>query len=105
MWELSPTLTGKMEPWDAQARFWPMALMAGAIAGAIAPRHWWAGAIAVFAGQIAFIELQVHADNPILPSVIGVPFSWGAPVLVGAIAASLVVQRIHSRRRSSGGTG
>lgn len=104
MWELSPTLIGKVEPWDAQARFWPTALTAGAIVGAIASRHWWVGAIAVFVGQMAFIELRVHAENPILPSVIGVPFSSGAPVLIGAIAASLVVQRIP-HRRSSDGTG
>ena len=55
IWLLTPMLTNKREPWDVEGSFYLVALtIAGAVAGAIAPRPLWAHYAGAVAGQLGY---------------------------------------------------
>jgi hypothetical protein len=63
IWLLSPWLTGRSEPWDAEGGYYPGALLAGgALGGIIVPLHWPSVAAGIFAGQLLVIIGGVLAD-------------------------------------------
>ena len=55
IWALTPVLTNHREPWDSEGGFYLAALgIAGAVAGAIAPRPLWAHYAGAFTGQLGY---------------------------------------------------
>lgn len=61
IWLLTPVLTSRREPWDADGSFYIVALViAGAVAGALAPKPLWAHYVGSFAGQLAYELIFLH---------------------------------------------
>ena len=66
IWALTPMLTNHREPWDSEGGFYLTALgIAGAVAGAIAPRPLWAHYAGAFAGQLGY-ELIFFRVGPLV---------------------------------------
>ena len=90
VWALSVPLTGKGEPWDAESPYYFVALaVAGAISGAIVPKHLWAHYLGAVLGQVAY-ELAFLKLGPLF--IIGLAFLAGYSaffVAAAAIVASL----------------
>ncbi len=60
IWYLSPFLTGKKEPWDAQSPYYSLSLfMGGFIFGVIRPKKVWLFPIGILIGQILFGIIMV----------------------------------------------
>jgi hypothetical protein len=86
VWALSPWLTGQLEPWDADGPFFAGALVvAGALAGAIAPRPIWAHYVGAFGGQVVYglVALRV---GPLF--VLGAIFLLGYSLVFAMAAAA-----------------
>jgi hypothetical protein len=63
IWLVSPLITGRREPWDAEGGYYPAALLvAGVLGGLLAPRHWPYVALSVFAGQVIVLLAGVMAE-------------------------------------------
>jgi hypothetical protein len=63
IWLLSPWITGRSEPWDAEGGYYPGALLAaGALAGLLIPMHWGSATLGIFVGQVLVIVGGVLAD-------------------------------------------
>lgn len=78
-------LTGKMEPWDAESPYYFVALaVAGAVSGAIVPRHLWAHYLGAVLGQTAY-ELAFLKLGPLFP--LGLVFLAGYSLIFLASAA------------------
>mgnify|MGYP001420734309 CR=1 FL=1 len=93
IWGVSPLLTGKREPWDVDGYFYLVALViAGSLAGLIAPRPRWAHYVGAFIGQLGYQLLFLRIGSLI---VLGAILLLGYS-LVFALAAALV-GRIRSR--------
>jgi hypothetical protein len=66
IWALTPVLTNHREPWDSEGGFYFVALgVAGAVAGALAPRPLWAHYAGAFAGQLGY-ELIFLRVGPLM---------------------------------------
>jgi hypothetical protein len=75
IWLLTPLLTSHREPWDAGANFYIIALLiAGAVAGAVAPKPLWAHYTGAFVGQLGY-ELLFLRVGPLV--MIGALFLLG----------------------------
>lgn len=101
IWLLTPLLTSHREPWDADGSFYLVALLiAGAVAGAIAPRPLWAHYAGSFAGQLGY-ELFILRVGPLF--LIGAVFLLGycAVYSMAAGLAALVRGRIVKRNAES----
>lgn len=102
IWLLTPVLTNHREPWDADGSFYIIALLiAGAVAGAVAPKPLWAHYVGPFAGQLGYELLFLHVGPLVL---IGAVFLLGycAVYWVAAVLAALLRGRIVKRRTESG---
>lgn len=85
IWILSPWLSGRTEPWDAEGPFYLVALtVAGALSGALAPRPLWAHYVGAFAGQIIY-ELVALRIGPLF--VLGALFLLAYSLVFAAAAA------------------
>jgi hypothetical protein len=63
IWLVSPLITGRREPWDAEGGYYPAALLgAGVLGGVLAPRHWLSVALGVFGGQVVVLLGGVMAE-------------------------------------------
>ena len=63
IWLLSPLLTGRREPWDAEGPYYAVALLGAGVLGALlAPQHWRSIPLGVFLGQAAVLLGGVLAD-------------------------------------------
>lgn len=86
IWASSPWLTGRREPWDAEFPFYVVALLvAGAVAGGLAPKPLWAHYLGSFIGQLSYETIFLKI-GPLF--VLGVVFLLGYS-LVFLAAASL----------------
>lgn len=97
IWALTPILTSHREPWDSEGYFYVAALViAGAVAGAIAPKPLWAHYLGSFAGQLGY-ELIFLRVGPLV--VIGAVFLLGYCVVysMAAALAGLIRGRILKR--------
>jgi hypothetical protein len=93
VWALSPWLAGHREPWDAESYYYPLALVvAGAIAGYVAPRPLWAHYVGAVVGQIAFQAVVLRIGPQFL---LGVAFLLGYSLvfLLGAAIGGRILQR------------
>lgn len=63
IWLISPFITGRREPWDAEGLYYPAALLgAGVLGGVLMPRQWLSGAVGVFVGQVVVLLGGVMAE-------------------------------------------
>ena len=89
-WALSIPMTGRNEPWDADAPYYFVALaVAGAISGALVPKHLWAHYVGAVLGQAAY-ELAFLKLGPLF--ILGLVFLAGYNIIfvvAAAIVASL----------------
>lgn len=86
VWVVSPWLVGQREPWDADGPFYVAALLvAGALAGLLAPKPVWAHYVGALIGQLAYEALFIGV-GPLF--VLGAAFLLGYCVLF-VVAAGL----------------
>lgn len=72
IWALSPWMSGKKEPWDAENLYYEVALVvAGFLCGVIRPQRWWIHYFGIFFGQLAFMLLFLPT-GPLM--VLGIGF-------------------------------
>jgi hypothetical protein len=63
IWLLSPLITGRREPWDAEGNYYAGALLAvGALAGITVPNYWGTTVVGIFGGQVLVLLGGVLAD-------------------------------------------
>ena len=101
IWLLTPVLTSHREPWDADGSYYIVALViAGAVAGALAPKPLWAHYVGSFAGQLAYELIFLHVGPLVF---IGAVFLLGycAVYSMAAGLAALVRGRIVKRNAES----
>ncbi|KXK14915.1 MAG: hypothetical protein UZ18_ATM001001621 [Armatimonadetes bacterium OLB18] len=96
IWALSPLLVGHSEPWDADGYFYVLALIiAGLLAGLLAPRPLWAHYVGALVGQLGY-ELVFLRVGPLF--VLGAAFLLGYS-LIFVVAAGLAA-RLHAPTRA-----
>jgi hypothetical protein len=94
IWLLSPWITGRSEPWDAESGYYPGALLlAGAVGGLLVPMHWSSVTLGIVVGQVLVILGGVLADpasGGLWP--LGLIFLAGYSVLalVGALLGAIL---------------
>ena len=99
VWALSMPLAGHAEPWDAEGPYYFVGLLvAGAISGAVMPRHLVVQYIGAVAGQAAY-ELVFLPVGPLF--VIGLAFLIGYSFIF--IAAAAIVATFRTRDKNDGG--
>jgi hypothetical protein len=99
IWLLSPWITGRSEPWDAEGAYYVGTLFAsGAFGGLLIPHHWLSVAFGIFTGQLLVIIGGVLAD----PSTgalwpLGVVFlgAYTTLALVGALLSAAARRGRH----------
>ena len=100
IWLLSPWITGRSEPWDAEGGYYAGGLLlSGVVGGLVLPLHWASVTLGIFAGQLLVIIGGILAD----PASGGL---WPLGVLFLAFYSSLallgaVVGAVLRRGRSS----
>jgi len=95
VWVFSVPLTGQAEAWDSEGYYFAALVIAGAISGAMIPKHLPIQYLGAFAGQAAY-ELIFLESGPLF--VLGLLFLAGYCVIflgTAAVAAAL-------RKRSQG---
>jgi hypothetical protein len=103
VWALSPLLTDHREPWDAGGLFYVLALIvAGSLAGLLAPKPLWAHYLGAFVGQLTYEVLFLRV-GPLF--ALGAVFLAGySLIFVGAAAAAGYLRlRWEEARIRSGG--
>jgi len=85
VWALSIPMTGRNEPWDADSPYYFVALaVAGAVSGAVVPKHLWAHYVGAVLGQAAY-ELAFLKLGPLF--ILGLVFLAGYSVIFVVSAA------------------
>jgi len=101
IWLLSPLITGKREPWDAEGGYYGGALLgAGLLGGLLIPEHTRGFVAGIFVGQVLVLLGGVLSDpssGGLWP--LGVMFLalYSLLALLGATLGS-AVRRLRSRR-------
>lgn len=99
VWASSSWLTGYREPWDAEGPFYIVALVvAGSVAGALAPKPIWAHYLGAFVGQLIY-ELLFLKLGPLF--LVGIVFLLGYSVVFFLAAAVAAHVRLRYTGRSS----
>jgi hypothetical protein len=101
IWLLSPWITGRSEPWDAENGYYSgTLLLAGAVGGLLIPMHWPSVTLGIFVGQMLVILGGVLADpasGGLWP--LGLIFLAGYSVL--ALVGALLGASIRRVRRGT----
>lgn len=101
IWALSATVTGQDEPWDAETPYYFIALMiAGALSGALIPKHLWAHYVGAVLGQAAY-EVAFLKLGPLF--ILGLVFLAGFSIIfvVAAAVGGSLRRRLNSTMRWS----
>ncbi len=85
IWAISPWITGRAEPWDADSPYYLVALLTGGmVLGFTWPKNLWIVFLGIWLGQLAYMALFL----PLGPLVVlGVGFSGGFSLVTFAGAA------------------
>ena len=96
IWALSAPVTGKSEPWDASGPYYFAALaVAGAVAGALVPRHLAAHYLGAILGQAAYELAFLPLGALFIP---GLAFLAAyTTIFLGAAAIAAALRRRASR--------
>jgi len=98
VWALSPWLVGHREPWDADGLFYVAALLvAGALAGLLAPKPLWAHYLGSLIGQLGY-EVLFLGIGPLF--VLGAAFLLGYCIIF--VVAAGVAAHLRARLESRG---
>jgi len=101
VWALSPAMTGKLEPWDADGIYYLVSLgLAGFISACIAPKPLWALYVGAILGQVLYGLIFL----PLGPlAVIGLAFLtvWSLVFLLAAFLGSRVRAVVAGRRSAA----
>ena len=97
VWALSPVLTGRAEPWDADGFYYVFGLViAGLLAGLFEPRPLWAHYVGAVVGQLGY-ELLFLPVGPLF--ILGAAFVLGYSLvfLISAVLAGTVRMRFGAK--------
>ena len=101
VWALSIPITGQKEPWDAEAPYYFVALaIAGAVSGAVIPKHLWAHYLGAVLGQAAY-ELVFLKLGPMF--ILGLVFLAGYGIIFVAAAAIAASMRKSEKDEATSG--
>jgi len=95
VWARSPLLAGRAEPWDAENFYYAIALAtAGAVAGILAPRPFWAVYLGGIAGQTLY-EAVCIGIGPLFPIGMGFMLVYtllflGSALLAGRLRRAIL---------------
>ena len=107
IWLLSPLITGRREPWDADGGYYPGALvLTGILGGLVMPQHWGSIAIGIFAGQAVVLlggVLAEPASGGLWPLGLLFLAAYSVLGLVGAGVGTALIRVRGRRKRSRGG--
>ena len=96
VWALSLPITGQNEPWDAESPYYLVALvLAGAVSGALIPRHLWAHYVGAVLGQAAY-ELVFLKLGPLF--ILGLAFLAGYSIIF--VVAAAIVAWLRRREKN-----
>ena len=93
IWAISPWVTGRTEPWDAEGLFYLASLaVGGLVSGLVIPKPLWGHYVGSVVGQLSFELLYLKLGALLL---LGVLFMLGYSLvfLAGAVAGSYL--RLH----------
>lgn len=97
VWALSPWLAGHQEPWDAEGFFYVVSLaIAGALAGALAPRPLWAHYLGAFVGQLAYAAIFLPV-GPLLLLGVAYLLAFSLVFLLAAAVTGFLRIRVRAR--------
>ncbi len=107
IWWLSPVITGRREPWDAEGGYYPGALLlSGILGGLVMPQHWGSVAIGIYAGQAVVLlggVVAAPASGGLWPLGLVFLASYSVLGLVGAgVGTGLIRLRARRARSRSG---
>lgn len=100
VWALSPALTGKVEPWDAEGTYYYVCLLlAGFVAALICPQRFWLAPIGIFIRQFVY-ALAALPPAPLM--ALGAAFMalYSLVALAGAAGAFGLMHGFRAARRS-----
>ena len=90
IWWGSPTLTGQLEPWDAEGwEYIKLLFAAGFVSSLFAPRAFWVAPLGVLAGQLLCGYWLSAPTETIWPITIAVTMMYCGVALVGAVGGAL----------------
>ena len=90
IWAMSPLITGKLEPWDAESPYYFVSLLvSGVIVGALIPKHVWAVLLGIVIGQSIYMMLFLPLGPLIGIGIVMMPL-YGLLSLIGAVFAARI---------------
>ena len=102
IWLLTPVLTSHREPWDADGSFYIVALViAGAVAGALAPKPLWAHYVGSYAGQLGYELIFLHVGPLVVVGAVFLLVYCAVFSMTAALAAVVRRQFVKISAESS----
>ena len=92
VWALSVPATGLREPLDAPLFYYPVMVVAGAMAAWPAPRYWWLAVIGIFVGERVYAFLMLPETRPwlLFGVIINAIIATWLPSAIGAAGVFLM---------------
>lgn len=109
IWWLSPQLTGRREPWDADSNYyWVALLIAGFLPGCFCATRFWRWGVGAFLGQCVGLAVAVLCSNKsdlgLLPLGMVVLFFTTVLSIAGAACGAgvhLLIRRLLPRKQAA----
>jgi len=102
IWLLTPVLTSHREPWDADGSFYIVALViAGTVAGALAPKPLWAHYVGSYAGQLGYELIFLHVGPLVVVGAVFLLVYCAVFSMAAALAAVVRRQFVKISAESS----
>ncbi|MFQ4138014.1 hypothetical protein PGN35_017005 [Nodosilinea sp. PGN35] len=99
VWALSPSLSGQVEPWDAEGFYYSVALLiVGLTVGFARPKHVWSHYAGIMLGQLTYMLLFI----PVLPGSSLILVGVASLAVYSTIALAGAVSGAWFRRVSRG---
>lgn len=101
IWAMSPVVTGAVEPWDAESRYYFVSLfIAGVLVGVFHPNNPWAVFLGIVIGQLIYMAVFLATGPLILLGILFLIVYSLLALLGGFLACGL---RKFSESAGSGG--